>query len=236
MYKLYYWPIPGRGEFIRLLLEYAKVPYEDVARTGPEGMPAVAAAKSSLPNALHFAPPILQVDETLSISQTPVICAYLARKHGLMPPGDDQYHAIQLDLSVHDVIVEVHATHHPVDISLAYEDQKEAALQAAEAFCKKRLLRWASYFEEKISLHSKGNHPYIFGERICYVDLSLCYLLDGLQHAFPKNFGIATADTPRLLALRDAVKLEHTVAEYLKSDRKLPFSNGIFRSNPEADK
>ena len=32
-YDLYYWPmIPGRGEFVRLVLEEAGVPYRDVAR------------------------------------------------------------------------------------------------------------------------------------------------------------------------------------------------------------
>lgn len=31
MYQLYYWPgLPGRGEFIRLVLEHAKVAYEDI--------------------------------------------------------------------------------------------------------------------------------------------------------------------------------------------------------------
>jgi glutathione S-transferase len=32
-YRLYYWPtIPGRGEFVRLVLEEAAAPYLDVAR------------------------------------------------------------------------------------------------------------------------------------------------------------------------------------------------------------
>ena len=32
-YELYYWPIlPGRGEFVRLVLEEAAAPYVDVAR------------------------------------------------------------------------------------------------------------------------------------------------------------------------------------------------------------
>lgn len=37
VYKLYYWPIQGRGEFIRLAFEEAAAPYEDVAKTS-EGM------------------------------------------------------------------------------------------------------------------------------------------------------------------------------------------------------
>jgi len=36
-YELYYWPIlPGRGEFVRLVLEEAAVPYVDVARLPEE--------------------------------------------------------------------------------------------------------------------------------------------------------------------------------------------------------
>ena len=33
MYRLYYWPgLPGRGEFVRLVLEQAGAAYVDVAR------------------------------------------------------------------------------------------------------------------------------------------------------------------------------------------------------------
>lgn len=39
--ELYYWPgIPGRGEFVRLLLEEAGAPYVDVARERKDGMAA----------------------------------------------------------------------------------------------------------------------------------------------------------------------------------------------------
>lgn len=111
-YKLYYWPIPGRGEFVRLLLEHCGVPYEDVARTGPEGMAAVAAAKENCPGTLHYAPPILQISDTFSLSQTTVICAYLAKKHGLMPDGEEkEYIAMQIDHTVHDIVVEVGLGH-----------------------------------------------------------------------------------------------------------------------------
>lgn len=134
MYKLYYWPIPGRGEFIRFLLEYAQVPYMDVARDFAGGMPAVVGAKTGLPNALHFALPILEISDNFSISQTSVICAYLARRHGLMPTGNDEYIAMQIDHTVHDIVVEMHATHHPVDSSITYDEQKSEANRAGKAY------------------------------------------------------------------------------------------------------
>lgn len=134
MYRLYYWPIPGRGEFIRLLLEFAQVPYKDVARDCTGGMPAIVRAKSELPNALHFALPILEISDNFSISQTPVICAYLARRHGLMPAGNNEYIAMQIDHTVHDIVFEVHATHHPVDISITYDEQKSEANRTGKAY------------------------------------------------------------------------------------------------------
>lgn len=89
--------------------------------------------------------------------------------------------------------------------------------------------------EDNILLHSKGEAPYLFGVRVSYVDLSICYLLDGLEHAFPNNFKKATTSTPHLLALRKAVKMEYGIAKYLSSDKRIPFGNGIFRDYPEAD-
>ena len=42
-YELYYWPnIPGRGEFVRLVLEEARAPYRDVGRLPAEGPERVA--------------------------------------------------------------------------------------------------------------------------------------------------------------------------------------------------
>lgn len=64
-YRLYSWPtIPGRGEFVRLVLEDVAAPYLDVALL-PEaeggGVPALRAVlqREDLTTAL-FAPPILQ--------------------------------------------------------------------------------------------------------------------------------------------------------------------------------
>lgn len=107
-YKLYYHSmIPGRGDFIRMVLELKEIPYEDVCR-GPAGNEAIAKAKAAIPGIVHYAPPILQVSDELSLSMTPVILSYLARKHGLMPENEnDQYAAIQIDNFVHDIVGEV---------------------------------------------------------------------------------------------------------------------------------
>lgn len=107
-YKLFYWPhLPGRGEFVRLILEQAGAPYEDVARGPPQDLQVVADAKNGALGQVHYAPPILQISEDFSLSQTSVICAYLARKHGLVPEGDHKWVAAQIEHTVQDIVGEV---------------------------------------------------------------------------------------------------------------------------------
>ena len=81
-YELHYWPtIQGRGEFVRLALEAAGVPYLDVARTaadadlGAQGLlKAMADRHNSQP---PFAPPFLK-DGDVVVGQTAAILQYIA--------------------------------------------------------------------------------------------------------------------------------------------------------------
>src|SRR5262245_59251459 len=80
-YELFYWPgIPGRGEFVRLVLEEAGAPYADVARLprseggGTETILEVLRSAGSVP---PFAPPVLRHGRLL-LAQTATICRYLA--------------------------------------------------------------------------------------------------------------------------------------------------------------
>jgi glutathione S-transferase len=142
-YELYYWPmLQGRGEFVRLALEDADAPYVDVARL-PEGEAGGVQALLSLlregPAAPPpFAPPILKVGE-LVIAQTANILLYLGRHHALAPQDEaGQLAAHQLQLTVTDLVAEVHDTHHPISSALYYEDQRVEAKQCAASFIEQR--------------------------------------------------------------------------------------------------
>lgn len=105
-YKLYYWPhIPGRGEIIRMLLELGAVPYEDVGKT--QGMDALMTGKSADRGSVHFAFPILEVSESLSLSQTVPILAYIGQQHGMAPEGNKAFIALQICATAMDVTDEV---------------------------------------------------------------------------------------------------------------------------------
>src|SRR5690554_3696849 len=124
-YELFYWPsIPGRGEFVRLVLEECGLAYVDVARkTEAEGggIKAIERLLAADPaKTPAFAVPVLRAGE-LQISQTPNICLFLATHHGLAPDGDAIWHANQLQITIEDMLTEVHATHHPISVGLYYE-------------------------------------------------------------------------------------------------------------------
>ena len=89
VYELHYWPtIQGRGEFIRLALEFAEVPYIDVARRPVKEGGGERALYESLddahPHTIPFAPPYLRTPE-LVVGQTANILLFLGKHHALAP-------------------------------------------------------------------------------------------------------------------------------------------------------
>jgi glutathione S-transferase len=230
-YELFYWPtIQGRGEFVRLALEQAGAAYVDVARE-PGGMRRMLAL---LGQADHpsFAPPFLKAGG-LTIGQTANILLYLGQHHGLGPA--DEVRGLwthQLQLTISDLVVEVHDTHHPVASSLHYEDQKPEARRRAAAFVNERIPKFLGYFARIL-----GDQEYLTGASLSYADLSLFQAIEGLRYAFPKAMVRVEAGLSQLGALRDRVAAQPNIAAYLGSPRRLPFTEeGIFRHYPELDK
>ncbi len=231
-YALYYWPsIPGRGDFVRLALEEAGAPYVDVARTH-EGAAAVGRVlKGELGGLRPFAPPVL-VHGKRAIAQTAAILCYLAPRHGLVPDERRGIEALQLQLTIADLVAEAHDTHHPIAVSLYYHEQQREAGRRASFFVRERAPKFLAYFESI----AERNDGHMVADGFTYVDLSMMHVLDGLAYAFPKAFVSWSKTTPRLLAIRDEVRARPRVAAYLKSERRLPFNeDGIFRRYPELD-
>src|ERR1700755_3405141 len=225
-YELYYWPmIQGRGEYVRLALEEADVAYVDVAR-GAGGSSAMMRMmeKGSTP---PFAPPYLKAGK-LVIGQTANILLYLGSRHGLAPKTEaGRLWVHQLQLTVTDLVTELHDTHHPLGPSLYYEDQKAPAKKRTEDFWNERVPKYLGYFER---LKKANGGVYLAGRRVTYVDLSLFQIVEGLRYAFPKRMAAFEGDIPGLTELRDRVAARPNIKAYLASDRRIPFNEeGIFR-------
>jgi glutathione S-transferase len=237
-YELYYWPsIQGRGEFVRLALEEAQADYVDVAREPERGkrpgmMDLLAGKQLARP---PFAPPFLRAGK-LVIAQTANILFYLGGRHGLAPKDEaGRLWANQLQLTIADLVVEVHDTHHPLASGLYYEDQRPAAKRRSDDFLKRRLPKYLGYFERVLERNPKGD-GFLIGARVSYPDLSLFQIVAGLRYAFPRAMKRLEKKHARVVALHDRVAARPRIKAYLASKRRIDFNDeGIFRHYPELD-
>ena len=232
-YELYYWPsIQGRGEYVRLALEDTGAGYTDASR-GDRGMAAMTGMMEAKAGTPPFAPPFLKAGK-LVIGQTANILLYLGSRHGLAPKTEGgRLWVHQLQLTVADLVLEVHDTHHPLGPSLYYEDQRAPAKKRTEDFWNERVPKYLGYFER---LLEENGGSYLTGRRLTYADLSLFQIVEGLRYAFPKRMKGFERKIPGLIELHDRVAARPNIKAYLASDRRIAFNeDGIFRHYKELD-
>lgn len=240
VYELYYWPgIQGRGEFVRLALEEGGATYIDIALQ-PEGSGGAVAAMNEFLEGPRvprppFAPPFLKVGKQI-IGQTSNILLFLGGPLKLAPRGEaDKLWVHQLQLTVADLVVEAHDTHHPIAAGLYYEDQKAEAKRRAQDFREHRMPKYFGYFE-KVLTRNRTAGPWLVGGRVTYADLSLAQVVAGIRYAFPKAASQTLRQYPRLNKLHDAVFDRPRIKRYAQSGRRLPFNDDdLFRHYPELD-
>jgi glutathione S-transferase len=236
-YELYYQPsIQGRGEFVRLALEDAGADYVDVARDPNFGRPGIMKFMEDPElDRPPFAPPFLKAGKLL-ISQTANILQFLAPRHNLVPKNEaSRIWAHQLQLTIADWLYETGQTHHPIANALYYEDQTAEAKKRAAHFTANRIPKFLAYFERVLNRNAKAS-DFVFGKKLCYVDLSVFQMIEGLRYAFPRTMARLEPQHPRMTTLHDRVMARPRIAAYLASPRRLPFNEqGIFRHYPELE-
>ncbi len=231
-YDLWYWPsLQGRGEFVRLALEAADIPYVDRARdSDEEGLMADMKARTGR---VPFAPPYLDT-ESGAIAQVANILLYLGERHDLAPAAlADRLWLHQLQLTIADLVAEVHNVHHPVAMMDYYDDQKPEAARAAAQFREERLPKFLDHFEGAAQANPGD---WLIDDRWTYGDTSLFQLVEGLRYMFPRRMKTLAPDHPNLIRIRDRVADLPGIRAYLESDRRIAFNtDGIFRHYPELD-
>jgi glutathione S-transferase len=232
IYELYYWAgIQGRGEFVRLALEEAGARYIDVAREkGREGEQAMLRFLSGREGShVPFAPPFLKAGRRI-IGQTANILQFLGARHALAPRDEaGRLWTHQLQLTLADLLVEAHDTHHPIASGLYYEEQRREAKRRAADFRTHRLPKYLGYFEGLLERGPRGGR-HLVGARLTYVDLSMFQMIEGLRYAFPRTLAGFPKRYRRLHALAERIRERPRIAAYLASARRIPFNEqGIFR-------
>ncbi len=140
----------------------------------------------------------------------------------------------QLQLTIADLVLEIHDTHHPISNQLYYEDQRAAAKRRTQLFWQHRVPKYLGYFE---TILRKSGGPYLLGRKLSYADLSLFQIVAGLRYAFPKRMKRFESKVPKLVALHDRVAKRPRIAAYLKSKRRIAFNEmGIFRRYKALDR
>jgi glutathione S-transferase len=226
-YELYYWSeIQGRGEFIRLALEEAGADYIDVARKRGDGVIETLIGRKGEKHP-PFAVPVLKAGK-LVIAQTANILFWLGPRLGLSPKNEaERLWVHQLQLTITDLVAEIHDTHHPVTSWLYFEEQIPSAKRRTKDFWRYRVPKFLGYFEKVLTL---SGGPWLTGRRLTYVDLSLFQIVEGLRYGFPKRMKRFEKKIPNVIALRDRVAKRPRIAAYLASERRIPFSQwGIWR-------
>ncbi len=217
---------------MRLALEEAGAAYVDVAR-GPRGSGAMMKMMDAHKGTPPFAPPFLKAGKRV-IGQTANILLYLGARHGLAPKTESgKLWVHQLQLTITDLVVEIHDTHHPLGPSMYYEDQKAPAKKRTAEFWDERVPKYLGYFEQ---LLDDNGGAYVTGRRLTYVDLALFQIVDGLRYAFPTRMTAFEKNIPGLVALHDRVAARPNIKAYLASERRIAFNEqGIFRRYRELD-
>ena len=201
-YTLYYFPIRGRGEQVRLLFHALDISFEDVHVQGN----AFPELKKQGPEMLAFGSLPMLEDGTFRLCQGPVILSYLARKHDAAP-SDPQ-------LSAKTDAIAWGAEDLRMRYFKLFGDAPET--KQAEFVAGDWHQRWLPNLDGLLALNGVSGH--FVGERLSHADIAMWDVLDAILI----NIEAATLDGfSRLQAFYDAIRSRPAVAAYVESGKRL---------------
>ena len=200
-YRVYYWPMRGRGEQIRLLLHELGQNFEDI-HIRPDG--EFQTLKKQGANTLYFkSVPMLQ-DGDFKLVQGPVIMNYLGRKHGLM--SNDLQEAAKTEAIVLGA----------EDMRMAYFrafGDSEEAIEKQTLFVKDQWKpRWLPSWNELLELN--GDTGFFIGNQLTQADIAVWDALDAIVQRIE---GAGFDDYDRLVKFYESISCRPSITGYLSS-------------------
>ena len=201
-YTLYYFPIRGRGEQIRLFFHALDIDFDDVHVKRESFLEL----KQQGPAMLAFGSLPMLEDGAFRLCQGPVILSYLWRKHDSKPT--DPQHGAMTDAIAWGA----------EDLRMCYFKLfgDDAETKRAEFVAGDWQQRWLPHLDGLLALNGRPGH--FVGERLSHADIAMWDVLDAIL----TNIESAKLDGfSRLQAFYDAIRNRPTVAAYVESGKRL---------------
>uniref|UniRef100_A0AC34GY66 Glutathione S-transferase n=1 Tax=Panagrolaimus sp. ES5 TaxID=591445 RepID=A0AC34GY66_9BILA len=170
-YELLYLSFGGRATPIRLMLTYLGIPFKDTTFDMQKEWPLM---KPSLPFGQG---PVLVIDKTVKLAQTPAILHFLAKEHGLEPEGNlNQAVAEMFALQCQDAMVAIR----PWIMSVLHKESEEKVTESWNTVAVPQFRdTFGKFFEAQLKKNGSG---YLVGDKISWVDFLAAYFCDMLQN------------------------------------------------------
>lgn len=206
-YKLYYWPLYFRGDFIRLILEDAGAKYQEQAPEEIIKIKSMPVKEQLLP---AMAPPFLHdLENDVFINQMPAVVMYVSHKLGYVSNDNiKDTLGLKLVLDSNDVLAEI--TNLNGSQMWEYEEWKE--------FRTHRLKRWMEIFEEfgtRNGLTSEGG-TMLGTENITFADTSTYALFGTMTRCIPELKEDLKNNAPNVYSLCERIANRENIKSYLK--------------------
>ncbi|KAI9179761.1 hypothetical protein H9P43_005091 [Blastocladiella emersonii ATCC 22665] len=203
-YTVYYFPIRGRAELIRLVFEAAGVTY---ANKYPTNWPA---EKPNLP--FGQLPALIVHDDNTHadqlVAQTSAIVRHLAAKFDLVHA--DEHQRLLADGYYESIVDLQNAV-----VKIVYKTPEEQKGAAKAEFLATTLPAFVAAHTK--FLKANGENGFYFAGKLTYLELALFAQIGAVNVAMP---GAITAENaPALIKVRDAVAQNDKVKAYLASER-----------------
>ncbi len=206
-YKLYYWSVPFRGNFIRLLLEEANEKYSEGTSVEIMDLKSMSPDKQPLPS---MAPPFLHdLNKDIFLGQMPAIVMYLSEKLNYLPKDSFKSAVcLKLILDSNDVLAEI--TNQNGSIMWEYDKWKQ--------FREKRLKRWFEIFEQtgqQFGLNSDSSYM-LGGNQISTADITTYALWGTMIRCLPKLSVDFQKHSPYVFALCQRIASRPNIQKFLE--------------------
>jgi glutathione S-transferase len=206
-YRLYYWDVPFRGNFIQLFLEEVDASYEchDASEIYPD-------RRFEIKNPGMAPPYLYDCKNKFYLAQMPAILMHLGRKYGYLPKRAETLAlALKLILDCNDVLMDI----------TNLNGMKMWQKPDWQEFRQYRLADWMKLFEKTGLEHGlKSEKGYLLGSRISVADIAATALFGTLIYSFPKLKNDLHENAPKILALCQRIESRPSIRSFLDRQRQ----------------